>query len=841
MSETLAACACGSCASCSGTPARPAVADPLVYAHGAISERMLARIASVEIGGIRPLDRLSTRDSDDPAIALIDAFAGSLHILAYSAARLSDDSSILRTTDRDALAYLTRMLGYEPRPALSASTTLAFTVSDLPGGPTQATVPAGAKVASVPGQDEKPQTFETDVALDARAEWNLLKPLIPEAENAVTAATTSIAIAGTGTLAKVGDVVLVCLWELSVSGSWGPPANGTDWLHARISSIDRFSDADPPYTLIGLASPAALSTTAAALGGSAFRNKVVVLGQRAAAFGSTAPNFDLLPGELKVAPLYDSTTFDWAGLEMGTGGAPDGKTMDLDGVYPDAMPGRFVLFTAPSLTQLGSISKILERSRSDFGLSAKVSEVTLDGIDLGATGFLEQVRETSIFIETARETLLVHEAEVELPEAPGDRLTVVGEAALPAGRKVILTGEEWGAEAGTTISEVATIRSAAIDAGLTELVFEKALASRFRSTSLAVFGNSVGASHGETMPHNGEELVGSGDAARLAPRYKLKGAPLSYVSATNARGYAPALAVRVSERLYSELPTLYGAAADARAYTVRTAEEGKSELQFAGRLPSGVNNVTAAYRVGSGLAGNLAAGRLTTVMTPVLGVTAVANPVAASGGSDAETLEDMRASAPQSIRTLDRVVSLSDFEVFARRFRGIGKALATELRVGMRSVVLLTIATTGLESPVAGSDTIEDLRAALALVSAPRRLVRIEGFDELAAQVGIGLASDAAYRRDDVEAAVKAVLAAAFSREARGFGEALHESEVLAEVQKVEGVIAARIEAFALADGTGAASGRLLSPAPKLVAGLFRPAGLLSLAEADISFTEMLP
>ncbi|HYJ29170.1 MAG TPA: hypothetical protein VEW25_02365, partial [Allosphingosinicella sp.] len=78
MSATQPACACGTCAQCSGAAARPTVADPLIYSHRAIKARMLGRIGSVEIDGVRPLDRLSTRDSDDPAIALIDAFAGSL-------------------------------------------------------------------------------------------------------------------------------------------------------------------------------------------------------------------------------------------------------------------------------------------------------------------------------------------------------------------------------------------------------------------------------------------------------------------------------------------------------------------------------------------------------------------------------------------------------------------------------------------------------------------------------------------------------------------------------------------------------------------------------------------
>ena len=111
MSGATQACACGTCPSCSGAAVRPAVADPLFYRHGAIKARMLGRIASVQIDGDRPLYRLGTRDSDDPTIALIDAFAGSLHILAYSAGRLFDDGSILRTQDRDALVRLTRTLG----------------------------------------------------------------------------------------------------------------------------------------------------------------------------------------------------------------------------------------------------------------------------------------------------------------------------------------------------------------------------------------------------------------------------------------------------------------------------------------------------------------------------------------------------------------------------------------------------------------------------------------------------------------------------------------------------------------------------------------------------------
>ena len=67
----------------------------------------------------------------------------------------------------------------------------------------------------------------------------------------------------------------------------------------------------------------------------------------------------------------------------------------------------------------------------------------------------------------------------------------------------------------------------------------------------------------------------------------------------------------------------------------------------------------------------------------------------------------------------------------------------------------LTIATTGLTSPTAGSDVIESLRVALATVMPPGRGLRIEGFTDLTANVTIALAIDPAFRRADVEAAVR--------------------------------------------------------------------------------------
>jgi predicted phage baseplate assembly protein len=294
-------------------------------------------------------------------------------------------------------------------------------------------------------------------------------------------------------------------------------------------------------------------------------------------------------------------------------------------------------------------------------------------------------------------------------------------------------------------------------------------------------------------------------------------------------------------RSYSEARTIFGLDGADRAYMVRFRWGGAAEVQFAGHLPSGALNVTALYRNGGGSVGNLGSERLSTMLTPVLGVKSVTNPVPCDGGSDPEGLQDMRRAAPKSIRTLDRVVSLADFEAFAQGYRGIGKALASELAVGMRRVVCLTIATTNLVPPTPGSDLVTGLSDALVAVDVPGRKIRVEGFIDLEAKIGVALALDASFVRADVERAVRAALGRDFGRASRGFGEALARSAVLASVQRVDGVVAARLDTFALPAGPAEADGRLLCPAPSFDASGFKPAGLLSINPDNVSFTEMQP
>jgi predicted phage baseplate assembly protein len=84
--------------------------------------------------------------------------------------------------------------------------------------------------------------------------------------------------------------------------------------------------------------------------------------------------------------------------------------------------------------------------------------------------------------------------------------------------------------------------------------------------------------------------------------------------------------------------------------------------QYGAVPPKGAEIRFTYYRHGGGQAGNLRANKLTVLKSAIPGVAAVANPVAASGGVDAESLDSARARAGLEFRTRDRAVTAADYE-----------------------------------------------------------------------------------------------------------------------------------------------------------------------------------
>lgn len=865
------ACGCGTAACRGGGPGgRPGLpGDPLRFRYGVILERLLDRISRAEALGGRPLATLG-RSPDDPAIALLAAAAGAHHVLAWTLHRLAVDSTLPGTEDRAALVRLTAMLGHVPRPAIAAGTLLAFQVGTLPGAPEGTrlpgvpdvvTIPAGMQVASVPAQGRQPVTFETDEAMEARAAWNELRPLRAPVLPEISAATESVEVEGVDLGARVGDRVLV-------HAGTGKAAGTSSWLPARVIAVDVAASARPAHTRLAL-SAGQLLAVADSLTGPSGPGTVILLGRRAQAFGATAPDITFMPEAVRKQHGGSADATQWTGFTMGTTGREDEDEwrIHLDSVHPEAAPGRVVVLESGSgeaATGAARISAARETARSAFGLSARCTLVTL-GSALAET-FDNLVRQTTIHIETARGELVARPEERILPvtdpgpdgatappQYPGvapqnlpDRFYLAGVAALPPGRRVILTGRTPG---GDPLSEAATVLRtrtwADREQPWTLIVLDRPLAGRWTASTLTVLANVVAASHAQT-PAPGAEMLGSGDPATALPAFPLKQSPLARIAAPGPRGYAPAIEVRVDGRRYEHADSLYGEGPDSRRFQVVERPEGGAEVRFAGRLPSGTGNVVALYRTGGGSTGNVPGDRLTQIVTPVVGVASVSNPPAADGGSDAETLEEMRSGAPKAIRTLDRTVSLADFEAFAEGYRGVGRASAVELRAGLRRIVCLTVATTSFEPPAEGSDLVTGLHGALVAAAPPGTQVRIAGFVDLAMTVKLALACDPDVPRPQVEAAVRAALVRDFGKPVRPFGTAVHRSQIIATVQGVPGVTAVMLSRFSAQGVAPDAEGRLPCPGPVLVTdprtgtARLEPARLLSVAASRIRFGELI-
>ena len=84
--------------------------------------------------------------------------------------------------------------------------------------------------------------------------------------------------------------------------------------------------------------------------------------------------------------------------------------------------------------------------------------------------------------------------------------------------------------------------------------------------------------------------------------------------------------------------------------------------QFGAVPPAGSALRFTRYRYGGGRAGNLAAGALTNLVSPLAGVASVTNPQPSVGGADEESLEGARRRAALELRARTRAVTVRDFE-----------------------------------------------------------------------------------------------------------------------------------------------------------------------------------
>jgi hypothetical protein len=719
------------------------------------------------------LKGLRTRDDGDFTIALLDSWAVTLDVLTFYQERIANESYLRTATERFSLLEMARLIGYELRPGVAASVYLAFTLDNLPGSPGFVTLDPGTRVQSVPGQNEKLQTFETVERIDARAEWNALLPQLTESQP-ITQSIDKFVVKGTRTGLNPGDNIII------VNGlAIGQQSNRVvlevvpdqksqttlikliprkqirffDILSASINTTIRNALSASTISVETLPVAAVLAETLPVGTLSRFRANLIedvvqsqilqaswstadlsayaasqswseadltasvrvtihspppvnsdqgifAMRKHASLFGYNAPLYDLLDTPNPTTPkprtklgkrappienLYLNSWEDRTLLDDLSGTTKNANTygyMYLDSAYPGVTNGSWIVLTEID-PYIGSMilqaQSVEEVTRSDFTISAKVTRISnsafSDSSILDSFGRF-RMRSTTVLVQSEQLDL----ADVPMSDiVAGDDRILLNDfyLGLKAGQIVAVTGQRSDLQ-GVTATELMTLLDVTIENGLTQLIFERGLKNSYVRSTVTINANIALATQGETVT----EILGSGDVSQIFQSLTLHQSPLTYVSALTPSGAQTTLQVRVNDILWHEVPVLHGQGRKDRVFITRRDDNEVTTVQFGdGQMgatpPTGQNNISAAYRKGIGHVGMVKAGKITQLMTRPLGLKGATNLLDATGAADPESLSDARKNAPLTVLTLDRVVSMDDYEDFSRSFAGIAKALAT--------------------------------------------------------------------------------------------------------------------------------------------------------------------
>ncbi|WP_050478889.1 putative baseplate assembly protein [Herbaspirillum rhizosphaerae] len=168
------------------------------------------------------------------------------------------------------------------------------------------------------------------------------------------------------------------------------------------------------------------------------------------------------------------------------------------------------------------------------------------------------------------------------------------------------------------------------------------------------------------------EVLGS-SAGQIQQRYFATKTPILpdaivAVLEVPLRNTAQLPAVESNWVVWQEVPDFFGSGPGDRHYVL---DHQTGELRFGdgkrGMVPPpGARNVRLSwYRAGGGTSGNVAAGLLTIPVSNTRDIAGVTNFFAASGGSDAESQEQLLDRAPRALRHQQRAVTRDDYEDLA--------------------------------------------------------------------------------------------------------------------------------------------------------------------------------
>ena len=721
-------------------------------------------LSSTQAGITTPIWRPSGHG--DLALQMMEWWAYLADVLTFYNQRIATQAYLGTADLPESVNRLVRLLGYRPRPGIGATGLLAA----LSNTPLPFTLPSGFAIQSKPGPGQQPQIFELSAATTvgvsptspvspaqkqgavvaqretaAAAQSGVVIAVVTDAQGALT---STLTLAGTSSAVKKGDEVLVLptgwpgsfassdFFGLAVVTGTSP---GSDPTLGTITNIGVKWQGTPNVT--GGGAPGAwqlynagqsiqvwqymASDSSVVLTGppGKIHLQAIVRGIKA----NTAAIFQYAaPAQYQLLTVSNSSEALWYANPPGS----DPAVPQSDSSSVPSIPLlHTVLSTAEAIIATASGANDTQSQRANEFVWHSWSEI---GDLIAVPPFPNTVGG---------------------PDAPGGAITlnVPGNIAeLPPATRadgtlpvLVVDSVGRGAAGKVTPPDIAANQTAVVtlDQPVPLLI-----------PPLKTYFNLLPVTRGKTVAN---EVLGSGDATRVAQDFTLKNASVTYLqdaASVSGTDYSSTVRVWVNGVQWTEVQSFYGQRTDAQVFVTREDDGGKTHVAFGdgvcgARLPTGTNNVTASYRYGSG-ALSPAAGSVTGVLKPWPGLRSVVNPVAVGGGADPDSPGKIRQLAPQSVLTFGRAVSSDDFEVIAAQAPGVTRAAAAFAFDPIQQRPRVTVWVGDDQNAVASA------ASAIAAAADPNRLPSVTAANRIQITLSLSIAVLPKYQADAVRAAV---------------------------------------------------------------------------------------
>ncbi len=789
------------------------------------------------------------RGADDPGIALLEGASVLGDILTFYQELYANEAYLRTAQWRESIADLVRLLGYRLSPGLGGRATFAFEVK----GDHPVMIPASFPVkAEVEGLD-KPAEFETTaqaIAYPWLSEFNLYRRLYTPN---ITHGTTEFYIFSpdqflTPIELKPKDRLLI-----GVADNATQP---TRLSNAEILIVDSIRElhGQKLYKIKG-----ALKWT-----GSTFQLTAFKLGRSFHHFGSNGPQkITKVPSEIKSTattsgatttttapsiPQYTHSFYRDLVVPTVTRDLPYTNLLDipnmvkycepslseleyaLESDVKDLTAGTRLIVSMPlyknhslaaiDVTMVRTIKTIRSATQTYGLVTGNTSIVTFDqqmNLSVGSDNYHITDARQMLFEEVITPALELRGGQVETSLSTDNKLYFFGtepQVQKLTDRRLLLVKPGAEPVAANVVAVQTLAPSVAARPLLREIKLDRDVSLPDfpnEKPTVTVYGNLVDATEGKS---ESSAPLGNGDNRLVFQTFKLPKAPLTYlISKSDTPPEVPELQIYVNNRLWKRVASFFDRKPEEEIYIVREDAENNSWVQFGNgvtgaRLPSGVKNVVAKYRTGTGAFGALKADTKVQAGGKLDRLDKIQMPAVASGGSQPEDGENAREAAPGKIQSLDRLVSLEDFESETLAISGVTKvAAAWQLVDDIPQVVLMVLMETGRAAEI------EQVRQTVAGYNqgrGPNRFpISVHQGQLKYVVVSATFGYDSTYREEEVKKAIQKALgvnggkanvsddrSGLFSLRRRGFGQKEYATSIAGTIQEVEGVVWAQVTRF---------------------------------------------